>query len=202
MVRIDQAARRDLTSPNPLKQTESRRAVEMSQSRTDPFPQCLIGRATTRQGGGGTPSSQESRVRLPRASEARGSRRFHGRGCLQGSRRGSGLLGGHSRGWLLLGLRYSYGAESDDAARRYRSGLPLEPSVLHFSPSGRVFLRCLAPERNGFAVQAGLPPPPWFVIGSGWERTGNNSSAVKRPGSGGGSGYWISTRGWSVRFVA
>ena len=25
---------------------------------------------------------------------------------------------------------------------------------------------------------------------------------VKRPGSGGGSGYWISTRGWSVRFVA
>ena len=26
--------------------------------------------------------------------------------------------------------------------------------------------------------------------------------AVKRPGSGGGSGYWISTRGWSVRFVA
>lgn len=25
---------------------------------------------------------------------------------------------------------------------------------------------------------------------------------VNRPGSGGGSGYWISTRGWSVRFVA
>jgi hypothetical protein len=25
---------------------------------------------------------------------------------------------------------------------------------------------------------------------------------LKRPGSGGGSGYWISTRVWSVRFVA
>ena len=25
---------------------------------------------------------------------------------------------------------------------------------------------------------------------------------VKRPSSDGGSGYWISTRGWSVRFVA
>jgi hypothetical protein len=49
-------------------------------------PECLSGRATTRQGGGGTPSSQESRVRLPRASEARGSRRFHGRGCLHGCR--------------------------------------------------------------------------------------------------------------------
>ena len=25
---------------------------------------------------------------------------------------------------------------------------------------------------------------------------------MNRPGSDGGSGYWISTRGWSVRFVA
>ena len=25
---------------------------------------------------------------------------------------------------------------------------------------------------------------------------------VNRPGSDGGSGYWIPTRGWSVRFVA
>ena len=29
-----------------------------------------------------------------------------------------------------------------------------------------------------------------------------NLSQVNRPGSDGGSGYWISTRGWSVRFVA
>ena len=31
---------------------------------------------------------------------------------------------------------------------------------------------------------------------------GHNPVGMKRPGSGGGSGYWISTRGWSVRFVA
>ena len=28
------------------------------------------------------------------------------------------------------------------------------------------------------------------------------SSVLNRPGFDGGSGYWISTRGWSVRFVA
>ena len=28
------------------------------------------------------------------------------------------------------------------------------------------------------------------------------SVALNRPGSGGGSGYWMSTRGWSLRFVA
>ena len=31
---------------------------------------------------------------------------------------------------------------------------------------------------------------------------GLDHGPLKRTGSGGGSGYWISTRGWSVRFVA
>ena len=35
-----------------------------------------------------------------------------------------------------------------------------------------------------------------------WHGGDIEAHRVKRPGSGGGSGYWISTRGWSVRFVA
>ena len=42
IVRSDHDVRRLLTSPNPLKQAESRRAVSMSQSRTDPEPQAPI----------------------------------------------------------------------------------------------------------------------------------------------------------------
>ncbi|ORV13484.1 hypothetical protein AWB95_11685 [Mycobacterium celatum] len=85
------------------------------------------------------------------------------------------------------------------------------PTTGFASLAGRKYALLITYRKDG----QGVPSPVWFgrdeedrvyfdteEAAGKVKRIRNNPEVVKCPGFDGGSAHWISTRGWSVRFVA
>ena len=93
------------------------------------------------------------------------------------------------------------------------SGTPQRlPPGVSGTPSGfsrKAIIDLVMAQANVFPMPWYLAHPPWVAPNSAQPDDGPSPTEVaailrgmNRTGSDGDSGYWISTRGWSVRFVA